>query len=170
MTAEHEPAPPEGIAVRRASAADARAIGELFDAAVAASWTFLGDRAQEPMFGPEDWDRLVADHAPPNVLLVATDEGGRVVGYAAVHPEDGEMFLLFVDPAHGGRGIGRMLLEAAHEALREAGCREAFLFTHERNQRALALYERAGYRPDGSSRESDFRGVAIRELRLVKEL
>lgn len=156
--------------VRLASAADAPAIGEVFDAAVAAGWTFLGDRAQERMFGPEDWDRLVADHAPPNVLLVATDEAAGVVGYAAVHPDDGEMYLLFVDPAHGGRGIGRMLLEAAHDALREAGCREAFLFTHEQNERALALYERAGYRRDGTSRESDFRGVAIRELRLVKEL
>src|SRR5205085_8834022 len=98
----------------------------------------------------------------------ATDESDRVVGYAAVHPDDGEMFLLFVDPAHSGRGIGRLLLSAAHDALREAGCEEAFLFTHERNERALDVYARAGYRPDGSTRESDFHGTQIRELRLVK--
>jgi ribosomal protein S18 acetylase RimI-like enzyme len=156
--------------VRRATAGDAQAIGAVFDAAVRAGWSYLGEVAQQPMFVPEDWDELVADHAPPNVLLVATDRPGRVVGYAAVHPGDGEMFLLFVDPAHGGRGVGRMLLSAAHDALRKAGCKEAFLFTHEQNERALAVYASAGYRPDGSMRESDFHGTALREVRLVKKL
>jgi RimJ/RimL family protein N-acetyltransferase len=47
---------------------------------------------------------------------------------------------------------------------------QAFLFTHEHNDRALAVYASAGYRPDGSTRESDMSGTAIRELRLVKQL
>jgi ribosomal protein S18 acetylase RimI-like enzyme len=157
------------VELRRATADDAQAIGAVFDAAVRAGWTYLGELAQKPMFAPEEWDELVADHAPPNVLLVAT-VAGRVVGYTAVHPEDGEMYLLFVDPAHAGRGIGRLLLSAAHDALREAGCQEAYLFVHEQNERALAVYASAGYRPDGSIRESDFRGTAMRELRLVARL
>jgi ribosomal protein S18 acetylase RimI-like enzyme len=157
------------VELRRATVEDAQAIGAVFDAAVRAGWTYLGELAQKPMFAPEDWDELVADHAPPNVLLVAT-VAGRVVGYTAVHPEDGEMYLLFVDPAHAGRGIGRLLLSAAHDALREAGCQEAYLFVHEQNERALAVYASAGYRPDGSIRESDFRGTAMRELRLVARL
>jgi ribosomal protein S18 acetylase RimI-like enzyme len=160
----------QGIALRRAVQADAAAIGAVFDAAVRTGWTYLGDQVAEPMFTPEDWERLVADHLPPNVLLVAVDETERVVGYTAVHPQDGEMFLLFVHPAHAGRGIGRTLLAAAHDALRAAGCAEAFLFVHEQNQRALAVYEAAGYRPDGSDRVSDFRGTRVRELRLVKQL
>jgi RimJ/RimL family protein N-acetyltransferase len=41
---------------------------------------------------------------------------------------------------------------------------------HEQNERALAVYAAAGYRPDGSDRVSDFRGTRIRELRLVKQL
>ena len=158
------------VEVRRATADDAQAIGAVFDAAVRAGWTYLGELAERPMFTPEDWDRLVAEHAPPNVLLVATDHAGRILGYAAAHPADGELFLLFVHPDHGGRGIGRTLLSAAHDALRAAGCEEAFLFTHEQNERALAVYASAGYRPDGSDRVSDFEGTAIRELRLVKRL
>jgi GNAT superfamily N-acetyltransferase len=71
------------------------------------------------------------------------------------------MFLLFVHPEYGGLGVGRVLLDAAHEALRAAGCREAFLYTHEQN---------AGYRRDDIARESDFRGVHFREPRLVKPL
>jgi len=142
----------------------------VFDAAVAAGWTYLGDLAAEPMFTAEDWEQLVADHQPPNLLLVAVDETDGVVGYTAAHPEDGEMFLLFVHPAYAGRRAGRALLAAADDALRAAGCTESYLFVHEQNERALAVYAAAGYRPDGSDRVSDFRGTRIRELRLVKGL
>ncbi len=158
------------IEVRRATADDAQAIGAVFDAAVRAGWTYLGELAQRPMFTQQDWDQLVAEHAPPRVLLVAADKAGRVLGYTAAHPEDGEMFLLFVHPACAGRGLGRTLLTAAHDALRAAGCQQAYLYTHERNEPALALYTSAGYRPDGAVRESDFGGTTIRELRLVKQL
>jgi GNAT superfamily N-acetyltransferase len=158
------------VELRRATAADAQAIGAVFDAAVREGWTFVGEAAQGPMFTAEQWDGVVADHAPPNALIVATDAAHGVIGFAAVHAEVGEMFLLFVDPAHAGRGVGRALLEAAHDALRAAGRSESFLFTEERNARARAVYEAAGYRHDGTVRESDFRGEPVRELRLVKPL
>jgi ribosomal protein S18 acetylase RimI-like enzyme len=80
------------------------------------------------------------------------------------------MYLLFVHPQHNRRGVGRALLDAGHEALRAAGCREVFLYTHEQNERAIAVYEAAGYRRDGTVRESDFRGIHQREPRLVKAL
>jgi ribosomal protein S18 acetylase RimI-like enzyme len=159
------------ITIRPAGSDDAEAIGAVFDAAVRAGWTYLGELAQEPMFGLDEWEREVAAHAPPNVLLVACDEAaGAIVGFVAAHPADGELYLLFVHPDAAGRGVGRRLLDAAHDALRAAGCRSAFLFTHERNERALAVYGAAGYRPDGGVRESDFRGTPIRELRLVRPL
>jgi ribosomal protein S18 acetylase RimI-like enzyme len=161
---------PAPIEVRRAIPTDAPAIGAVFDASVRACWTYLGDLVDEPMFTAEDWDQLVADHAPPQVLLVAEHETDGVVGYAAAHPDDGELFLLFVAPEHSGRGIGGTLLVAAHDSLRAAGCREAFLFTHEHNERALAFYCRAGYNPDGEDRASDFRGTHVREVRLIKQL
>ena len=158
------------IRLRPAVASDAQAIGAVFDAAVRVGWTYLGELASQPMFTAADWDKDVADHAPPNLMLVATDDADRVVGFTAVHPGDCEMYLLFVDPAAAGRGVGRMLLTAADSALRAAGCREAFLYTHEQNERALRVYASAGYRPDGSIRESDFRGTRMREVRLVKQL
>lgn len=161
---------PPGVTIRRALASDAPAIGAVFTAAVRDRWRFLGALADEPMFPPDAWPELVADHAPPNVLLVAVDADGQVVGYCAVHPEDGEMYLLFVDPAWAGRGVGRKLLAAGHDALRAAGRPEAFLFTHQQNTRALAVYAAAGYQPDGAIRESEFRGTRLRELRLVAAL
>ena len=147
------------IILRRAVADDAPAIAAVFDAAVRLGWTYLGNLVNDPMFTARDWDQLVA-----------VDEADEVVGYTAVHPQDCEMFLLFVHPAHAGQGIGRTLLEAGHDALRAGGCREAFLFVHERNTRARAVYTAAGYRADGSERVSDFRGISVRELRMVKTL
>jgi ribosomal protein S18 acetylase RimI-like enzyme len=158
------------ISIRRAIPGDAQKIGAVFDAAVRENWTYLGELARKPMFPPEEWDKVVIEHAAPNVLLVAADESGDVIGFTAVHPPDGEMYLLFVHPEHSGRGVGRALLEAAHDSLRAAGCREAFLYTHQENERALSVYEAAGYRRDGSVRESDFRGIHLREPRLVKPL
>lgn len=160
----------EGITLRPAVPVDAAAIGAVFDEAVRTEWTFLGELVSQPLFTPQEWEQLVADHEPPNVLLVAVDAAEKVVGYTAAHPADCEMFLLFVHPSHARRGIARRLLAAAHDALRAAGCREAFLFVHERNGRAIAVYAAAGYRPDGSERVSDFRGTEVRELRLVTEL
>jgi GNAT superfamily N-acetyltransferase len=158
------------ITVRPAVASDAAAIGAVFDAAVRVAWTYLGELVQEPMFTAEVWDQLVSDHHAPNVLLVADHQTDGVVGYSAAHPDDCEMFLLFVHPGYGGRGIGSVLLTAAHDALRAAGCQQVFLFTHELNEGPLAFYAAAGYHPDGADRASDFRGTQIRELRLVKEL
>jgi hypothetical protein len=43
---------------------------------VRAGWTYFGEFVEEPMFASEDWDRLIAESAAPNVLLVATDQAG----------------------------------------------------------------------------------------------
>jgi ribosomal protein S18 acetylase RimI-like enzyme len=158
------------ITVRRAVAADAQKIGAVFDAAVANGWKYLGELARKPMFPPEEWDKLVTEHAPPKALLVGINESDETVGFTAVHPRQGEMYLLFIHPDHARQGIGRALLAAAHDVLRSAGCRESFLYTHEQNARALCVYEAAGYRRDGTVRESNFRGVHQREPRLVKPL
>jgi ribosomal protein S18 acetylase RimI-like enzyme len=156
--------------IRRARADDAQDIGAVFDAAVREGWPYLGELAAQPMFPPEEWDAEVAKHAPPNAMLVAVDDADRPIGFVAVHPAEGEMYLLFVHPSRAGRGVGRALLAAADAIMQTAGCREAFLYTHEQNTRAIAVYEAAGYRRDGTVRESEFRGVLQREPRLVKVL
>ena len=96
--------------IRRAVADDAQKIGVVFNAAVREGWTYLGELARAPMFPPDEWDKLVIEHAPPNVLLVAIDDEGGLAGFTTVHPSEGEMYLLFVHPEHAGRGVGRALL------------------------------------------------------------
>jgi len=86
------------MAIQRAIAGDAQQIGAVFDAAVREARRYLGDLAREPMFPTEEWDKLVTDLAPQNVLFVAVDASGDVGGFTAAHPRACEMFLLFVHP------------------------------------------------------------------------
>ena len=70
-----------------------------------------------------------------------------------------EVRVLLVAAEARGQGVGRALIEAAGDALREAGVRRAWLVTTNDNLAALALYQKAGWRL------SALRPGAIDELR-----
>lgn len=72
-------------------------------------------------------------------LWVACD-GDAVLAFLALSP--GMVEYLYVDPPRQGSGVGTALLEHA-KARWPAGLR---LFTHQRNERARAFYERRGFR------------------------
>lgn len=159
-----------GIVVRNAVASDAPRLGEVFDAAVLDGWTHL-ERIEEivPMFPPEFWVEAVTETGSADVLLVA-ELDGRVVGYSGTHGDDGELYVLFVHPAAGGRGIGRRLLEAAEADLRARGRDEVFLWTHDADTRAQHVYAAAGYTPTGARRNGEIHGRHYVEVELRKPL
>lgn len=75
-------------------------------------------------------------------------EDGRMLGAVRARA-DGDLLLigrLAIAPDVQGRGIGSLLLEAVEQRGREAGCREAELFTGSLSEANLRLYTRAGYR------------------------
>ena len=49
-----------------------------------------------------------------------------------------------------GRGIGRRLLEAALELLKDS--REICLWTLKENRRAIRFYQKCGFEPDGAEK------------------
>jgi ribosomal protein S18 acetylase RimI-like enzyme len=67
-------------------------------------------------------------------------EGDEVAGLLTLG--NGHIDQLYVDPARQGRGVGTALLDKAKQ-LTPAGLT---LFTHQRNARARAFYERRGFR------------------------
>ncbi|PSJ61278.1 GNAT family N-acetyltransferase [Pseudaminobacter soli (ex Li et al. 2025)] len=85
-------------------------------------------------------------------LLVA-DQPGGILGYCAVLYRTGSksarLYSLAVAPNSGG-GQGRALLAAAEQAARDRGCTSMRLEVRRDNPRAIALYEKNGYRPIGS--------------------
>ena len=141
------------MGIRAATADDAAAIAEVFLAAARKSW---GDEA--PAMEPP------ALHGGE---LVAEDDDG-LTGFAIVN--DSEIDLLFTHPRAWGRGAGRALVVAAEDALRDAGCSEASLWTEERNVSARRVYQASGWRKTTDSRERVWNGATLRELRYRKRL
>ncbi len=90
---------------------------------------------------------------PAQRVWVAEDAGGKAVGFVAakLHAEGelGEIYMIAVDPAAQGQGIGMALTSVATDWLRESGMRVAMIETGGDRGHAPArrLYERAGYTP-----------------------
>ncbi|WP_432561984.1 GNAT family N-acetyltransferase [Kineococcus sp. SYSU DK003] len=85
---------------------------------------------------------------------VVTDGGdGLVRAVGAVDhratPGRGALFQLVVHPDHRSQGLGTALVGALEQRVRNRGNREAYLEVEVDNPRALALYERLGYRRGG---------------------
>ena len=110
-----------------------------------------------------DGDPFFTDERPHEEVLVAVVEN-QVVGYARLgHPfplESGRHVLevqgLAVDPAFAGRGVGRLLVEAAITEARRRGARKLSLRVLGGNARARSLYERCGFEVEGILREEFF--------------
>jgi GNAT superfamily N-acetyltransferase len=147
--------------LRTATPEDLPAIEALQHASARVAFAHIGpvDRMQPPDFS--SWFE-----AAETALVAELD--GAVVGFAFVGAC--ELQLFYTHPDVWGRGIGRTLLAAAEDALRAAGCEEAIVYTEERNWRPLRVYEAAGWKPDGTVREREWLGVALREPRLRKRL
>jgi len=93
--------------------------------------------------------------APDAAILVA-EANANVIGYAyaAVQGYDylslrgpaGVLHDLIVDPAHRGRGVGGLLLNATLAYLKAQGAPRVVLSTAEENQAAQRLFARMGFR------------------------
>jgi dipeptidase E len=161
------------VTTRPARSADAGAVAAVFRSATSAAWQhFVGvDRLRD---APDDTGRWAERIALGGAgFLVAEDPDG-ILGFVLYRaaPEEalaggpaGEVDLLYTLPRAWGRGIGRRLLERATFALLAQGFREAVLWTEQRNHRALAVYRRNGWVPDGAVMERDYLGVPIRNVR-----
>jgi ribosomal protein S18 acetylase RimI-like enzyme len=82
-------------------------------------------------------------------LLVA-EHDGQFAGYVLVlyppRSKHARLYSIAVAPHVGGRGIGPALLAAAVRTARRRGRRAMRLEVQEHNTRAIARYEKSGYR------------------------
>jgi GNAT superfamily N-acetyltransferase len=93
-------------------------------------------------------DYIRALEPPSRTWLVAAD--GDVVAFAAANAATGNIWALFVDPDHEGRGYGRQLHDAMVAWLWEQGTTRAWLTTTP-GTRAHRFYEAAGWRLAGAA-------------------
>ena len=89
--------------------------------------------------------------APGVYFHVARNGDGRALGTGAlvVHGDWAEIKRMWVAPDARGRGVARAMLRALEAAAAAAGTRLLRLETGVRNDAALVLYERAGFKPRG---------------------
>lgn len=109
-------------------------------------------------FSPVRLQRELADGR--NVFLLAGTGDGGIAGYAKLRdgpaddsvggPEPIEIERLYVDPEAIGRGIGATLMRACLDEAAARGRRTVWLGVWVHNARAIAFYERWGFRTVGS--------------------
>ena len=107
--------------------------------------------ASHPEQGALDADGLAARMAEPWFdpagLLVATD-GERLLGFHWTKQHSaaqGEVYVVGIDPAEQGRGLGRALTLAGLDHLARAGVAEVLLYVESDNAPALAVYGGLGF-------------------------
>ena len=80
-------------------------------------------------------------------------------------PNFGELMAIYVDPAYLRTGVGRALMTAARQRLRQVGVAGALLWVLDRNVSAQRFYERDGWRFDGARRIATFGDFGVEQLR-----
>lgn len=103
--------------------------------------------------GAELAAREAEDWFDPAGFLLAVDDGGTLLGYhwTKVHPATGderamgEVYVLGVDPASHGRGLGKVLTLAGLHHLHDRGLDTVLLYVEADNAPAVRVYERLGF-------------------------
>ena len=130
--------------LRAAVPADAGAVTRIINAAYQVERFFIdGDRTSE-----DEVRRYMAK----GTFLVA-EKGGAPIGcvYVEERGDRGYFGLLAVDPAQHGKGLGRMLIEAAEDRFRRAGCRAVDISVVDLRTELPPFYRRLGYVETGTA-------------------
>ena len=141
------------LTIRKSTSADAMRLIEIWRDAVDATHDFL---TREDRMAIEEEVRSFLPAAP---LWIAVDRGDRPLGFMLL--DGSSMEALFIDPAHRGRGVGRMLVEHAL-TLRPTLTTDV----NEQNAQAVGFYERMGFvRTGRSDRDGQGRAYPLIHLR-----
>ncbi|HCB05050.1 MAG TPA: GNAT family N-acetyltransferase [Nocardioides sp.] len=159
---------PDGVVIRRAVPADAQALGHLHLDVWDDAYTglmpqgILDDRRDRADDRVESWREILTTADEPTFVA---EDGDALVGFATAGPArdndvdiDLELWALYVRQAHYGTGVGYALFETV------VGDRACYLWVLANNARAIAFYERQGFRLDGTEDEHD-EGLHVRMVR-----
>ncbi len=135
---------PDGVTVRRFRPGDEP---ELLRVNAGA---FAGHPEQGKMTADDLAERMAEPWFDPAGLIVAS-RGRELLGFhwTKQHsPELGEVYVVGIDPAAQGTGLGRALTRAGLKHLADRGTHEVLLYVEADNERAVRLYTRDGFTHD----------------------
>jgi GNAT superfamily N-acetyltransferase len=160
---------PSHVTIRQAGPEDAEALGLLHldvwdDAYVGLMPQSVLDQRRADAAGRiERWREILTSSDEPTYVAEAASEG--LVGFAGSGPArdndvdiELELWALYVRAAYYGTGVGYALFETV------VGDRACYLWVLAGNERAIAFYERQGFRLDGTEDEHD-EGLHVRMVR-----
>ena len=155
-----------GLFVRRAEPQDAPAVARVH----VASWrhAYRGLLPQEYLDSlsvearTTTWANAFSQLPDQTSTTLVGELDGQIVGFACVGPSrdddtdtdtaTGELWGLYLDPAHWGAGHGHTLHTEALDVARASGAAAATLWVLTTNQRARHFYERHGWAADGAEK------------------
>jgi ribosomal protein S18 acetylase RimI-like enzyme len=156
--------------IRPGTAADAEDVARVHVASWQAAYAYA--LPHEQLMAQSVDERAQIWRASPPIVA---EVDGQIVGFVSVgtrHEEgaDGQLFAIYVHPDDWGKGVGRSLLEAGEQRLRELGHEEAILWVLEDNPRTRRFYEAAGWSSDDTARRGELFGFEFTEVRYSKRL
>jgi GNAT superfamily N-acetyltransferase len=156
--AELTPPPNSRVLLRRATVTDDDLLAQ------------LSGRLFEQSFGPDNDPEDVREHIEHALMVdsreavsdaerrvwIAEDESGAPIGYTVVRrgstaagvtgERTAEVQRFYVDQAWHGRGVAQALMRRCVDQAREWNADVLWLGVWERNPRAIAFYEKSGFR------------------------
>lgn len=149
---------PEGVTIRRATAADLPVLGQLGASLLRSHYAFDSLRFMAPQDDSEAgyaWF-LGTQLKEQDVAIFVAERSGAVAGYvyAGVEPQSwkelrdtaGFIHDVVVVPEARRHGVAGALIDAACEWFRSAGAPRVVLWTAEKNEGAQRLFARLGFR------------------------
>ncbi|MFI5444921.1 GNAT family N-acetyltransferase [Polaromonas sp. UC242_47] len=166
--------------VRPATVRDAKAIAEINAASSRAAYQGL---VPDEHLGTLSIDkrqqfwRDAIEYMEPQVHVATID--GQVIGFVGFDRSRdkgtpstcGEIWALYVDPAHWNKGVGVALWDAGNDGLKEEGCTKVTVWVPVRNERAMRFFELAGFKREMTTLKTVLVGpVKLEELRLKRDV
>jgi len=158
----------KAASVRAATHDDLLAIVGIYNWAVNQTFATIDSEPLDTEEAAAWWEA----HGKRSKLLVATDESG-VVGWARLFPWNQRGFdvvedLVYVDPVHQGRGIGKALLTELITEARGLGYRTIVATIATDNRSGLQLHTRLGFEAVGTIRNAAHKFDRWMDITLVQ--
>lgn len=136
------PAPREGVVVRNF------VVGQDEAALLKVNGVAFADHPEQGAWTDADVAARVSEPWFDAAGVFLAERAGEVLGFhwTKVHADGtGEVYVIGVDPAAQGLGLGALLLAYGLRHLADRGCSTVMLYVDDDNTRALALYAHNGF-------------------------